>query len=195
MKCFFSISIFISLLSCQNSATESGNKELFRSDSILTTTSIDTLINENILEPINIKSIKTLDFLTTTSGVLPISETRNLCKPDTNGFFGFYSLINGKTHKYFGILKIFTSDLPKNWRDDSNNETFAAIELFGDDITLCEEIKVGMSEDRLKQFVGKSNYIKKGQLAYSNFGEYEGFFIIEDEKVKSLEVRFSCDVN
>jgi hypothetical protein len=152
-----------------------------------------TVVKPDIYETIDINEIKGLDFLTTTSGVIPLSETKFLCKPDAAGFFGFYSLINKHTNTLFGYLKVYVPESSKAWRFDSDNEYFSSIELVGSDIELLNKFKVGMSEYQLMESLGSSFDRKHEGVVYASFKKYVGSFCIDEARVKKVTVHRFCD--
>ncbi|PTB97261.1 hypothetical protein C9994_03535 [Marivirga lumbricoides] len=143
-------------------------------------------------QPLIINEIKSLDNILFTSGIVPHSDTNRFCKPDSSIFFGFYILINKELDEQIGTLYIHTTDSPENWRADSKNEKFESIRLFSDDIVIWDSLKVGLSENELKQFVAKQFHYKKGQTIYADFDEFEGFFTIRNDSVVSLEINTKC---
>ncbi|MBN2348530.1 MAG: hypothetical protein JXJ22_06830 [Bacteroidales bacterium] len=166
---------------------------MIHSDTKTNSDTLDTVTIKKLGIPINLIEIKKLDFLTVTSGVIPISKTDKLCRLDTTGFFGEYTLINKNTNKIFGNLKVFTTDKPENWRFDNNNEIFSVIELIGKDISLWGELTVGQTESDLKEFIGQNFHYKKGQTIYADFGDYDGTFWINNGVIEKLEIRKICN--
>ena len=102
---------------------------------------------DTLVDPININRLKALEFLTTTFGVIPYAESAKLCPVKSPEFFGFYHLINKQTSKQFGILKVYCTEKPENWQYDTKNETFVAIELYGNDIKAWDQEFIGMTKE------------------------------------------------
>ena len=192
MRHILNILILITSLSCQI-RTDKNDNNMIHSDAKTKSENLDSVTNIKLGVPINLKEIKTLDFLTVTSGVVPNSETNKLCKPDTIGFFGGYNLINKNTNELIGYLKVFTTDKPETWRFDNNNEIFSAIELTGQDVSVWDSIKIGLIENKLIEFIGQNFHYKKGQTIYADFGDYDGTFWIDKGKISKLEIRNICD--
>ena len=149
------------------------------------------VVEANLSEPIDIYELKTLSGLTTTSGIVTHSKTKNLCvQGDSLGFYGFYYLIDKSIGRPFGILKIHTTD--ENWRFDSKNEKFAEITLESNKVAVWDSIKVGLSEQKLKEFIGDRFHYKKGTMIYSELDSYEGVFTILNDTIRKLTIKNDC---
>jgi hypothetical protein len=192
MRYMLNILILISFLSCQNRTQTNDLINIDTSIIIEDSNSSNASSKAQLGLPVSLKDLKKLDCLTTTSGVIPKSETSKLCKPDTNGFFGEYVLINKNKNKIIGYLKVYTTDKPEMWRFDSENETFTAIELIGDEIRIWGKITVGTTEIDLEKFIGQNFHYKKGQTIYADFGDYNGTFCINNGKIEKLEIQIVC---
>ncbi len=159
---------------------------------IKTDSTVSTLVK--ITEPVNIKNIKKMINIATTSGVLPTSESANFCRPTGNGFFGHYQLITKNNSKYplIGQLIIFTTDKPQEWKFDNNNETFVEIKLVSSDIKVWESISIGSTEKEVLQFIGSNFHYKKENVLYCEIGIYSANFVIIKNKVTQLTVGKYC---
>lgn len=146
-------------------------------------------------EPISINVIKDLDFLATTSGVVPISENKKFCKPDKDGFFGFYHLLNKNSdYQMMGILTVFTTDEPKSWKFGSSNEELTQLELETSDIQIWNGIHVGMNKTELiMDFIGNKFHYQKDTLLYAEIGGYASSFIITSDTVSRINLTKTCE--
>ncbi|KAA1240784.1 hypothetical protein [Aquimarina sp. RZ0] len=144
-------------------------------------------------DPINLTEIKNLEFLTTTSGVVPHSELESLCKQNEEGFYGFYHLIN-KNKKYWmmGLLTVYVTDKPESWKFNSKNETLSMLELKTDDIKVWDSISIGISQSKLLDFIGTSFHYKKGSTLYAELGEYKSSFTMSKDTVSGIKIVKSC---
>ena len=143
--------------------------------SFRSTTNFRTFDKNQTSPPVDIKIIKHLPGVVTTSGVLPTKESDNLCKPNTKGFFGRYYLVHKQTgvkDPVFGQLIVYFAAKEDNWKYDNNNETFAQLTLTSSKIKLWDKIKIGTTEKDLLNFIGKNFHYKKGTLIYSEINEY-----------------------
>lgn len=144
------------------------------------------------LDEINVYSLKTLESLTTTSGMLPISEYKDYCLTDSNEFLGTYTLIDKNVNRPFGLMVVRCSDNPNNWKFSTKNEELVSLKLTSDYLSLWDRIAVGMSEEELQDFIGKRFHYKKGQMIYSDFDKYEGVFWLDNGIIKKLEINLIC---
>ena len=147
---------------------------------------------DTLADPINISRVKALDFLTTTAGVIPEAEAAKFCPVDTVGFLGFYHLINKQTLKQLGMLTVSCGDKPENWRYDTKNERFVAIELNGNAIKVWDRELIGMTKELLLKFIGPRFHYLKGQTMFVDFGDYEGVFWLKGKVVYKLEIKKNC---
>jgi hypothetical protein len=168
---------------------------------IITLTSFRSTTNFRTLDiiqtspPVDIKIIKHLPDIVTTSGVLPTKESENLCKPNTKGFFGRYYLVHKQTgvkDPVFGQLIIFVTGKADNWKYDNNNETFAQLILTSSQIKLWDKIKIGTTEKDLLNFIGKNFHYKKGTLIYSEINEYSLECTILADTINKMTVSKYC---
>ena len=143
--------------------------------------------------PVDIKMIKNLPFLTTTSGVVPVKETKKLCKPAMSGFFGHYQLINKNNKSFIGQLFVYTTDKPGNWRFDTNNEAFAEIQLVSNEIKVWDSLGVGTNKKDLLAFIGQNFQRQKGTVLQTDIGDYSAYFTILADTVSRLLIRKTCE--
>ncbi len=145
-------------------------------------------------DPININKLKQSSFLETTSGVLRKSESKIFCKPEIDGFFRFYYLIdktNG-VNSVFGKLKVFVPDAPNNWRADFEDEHFSEIELESGRIKLWEKIGVGSSLNELSEFIGENTQNIVDSVLTAEMGKYSLRALINKDTIKELSVGKYC---
>ncbi|WP_130287496.1 hypothetical protein [Aquimarina brevivitae] len=142
---------------------------------------------------INLTETKSLEFLTTTSGVVPHSDLESLCKQEKEGFYGFYHLIN-KDQKYrmIGMLTVYTTDKPESWKFNSKNESLSILELKTDDIKVWDSIAIGTEKSKLLDFIGTSFHYKKGSTLYAELGEYKSSFTISNDTISGIKIVKSC---
>lgn len=152
-------------------------------------------IDKEYSQPINISDIKKLDFLMTTSGVLPISKAKFLCNNEKDGFYGFYSLIHKDKKQLMGLLTVYTTDIAGNWGYDSTNETFSSIELTTSDIKVWDSINVGISKSELLNFIGTNIYAKEDETIHIDLGEYFSSFAISNDTISSIKIIKLCSSN
>ena len=163
--------------------------------SFRSTMSFRTLKIQTSPPPIDIKIIKYLPDIVTTSGVLPTKESENLCKPNAKGFFGRYYLVHKQANiknPIFGQLIVYVTGKADNWKYNNNNETFAQLTLTSSQIRLWDKIKIGTTEKELLRFIGKSFHYKKGTLIYSEINEYSLQCIISADTINKLTVSKYC---
>ena len=144
-------------------------------------------------EPINIGAIKQLGFITTTSGVVPIAEAESFCQQQNEGFYGFYHLINKTNNQMIGVLTIFTTDQPQDWKVTSKRESLFRIKLETNDIQVWDSISVGMNENNLSDFIGDHFHYKKGTTMYAELGDYKSNFTINSDTISRIEITRSCE--
>jgi len=181
--------ILISFISCNEDKVSTEIKNEIKT--------IDTIqkTKSKLSEPVDIVDLKSLEWLTTTSGVVPHSELKNLCvQNDSLGFYGFYFLIDKTVVRPIETLKIHTSQHNKKWNFDSKKEQFVEINLTSNKITIWDSIKVGLSEEKLKQFIGERFHYKKGTMIYSDLDSYEGIFIIANDTIIELTIKNKCGI-
>jgi hypothetical protein len=186
-KALFFILIIYTLISCNYKADKSEksiginmqDSSVYHSDSIF-------------VEPLSIDELKSLEFLITTSGVVPDSDAKRLCPKDSVGFFGFYTLINKNTREQIGTLNVHTTEKPENWKYDSRIEKFASITLLNNDVKIWDRAFIGMSKKQVLDFIGHRFHYTKGQTMYSNFGVYDGSFWFTKDTVNKIEIKKTC---
>jgi hypothetical protein len=179
--------ILVILFSCK-----SRTENLTGNDSKQFNTEITSTSDSVFVDPISIDEIKNLDFITTTSGVIPKSETEKLCSTDTNGFFGFYTLINRFTNKQIGELKVFTADEPTHWKKDTENEKFAAIKVLSNEIKVWNLTLIGLTKSELNQITKDRFHYLKGQTMYVDFNGFDGTFNFRSDTVNTFEIKRTC---
>jgi len=177
----------IILFSCK-SRTENVTED----DSKQSNTKIINASDSVLVDPISIDEIKNLDFIITTSGVLPISETEKLCPKDTNGFFGFYTLINRNTNEQIGELQVFTTDEPTEWKKDTNNEKFAAIKVFSNEIKVWNLNMIGATKSEVDKIAKDKFHYLKGQTMYVDFNGFDGTFNFRNDTVNTFKIKRTC---
>jgi hypothetical protein len=178
---------FYTLITCNHKTdnSEKSNVIINQDSSVYQSDSI-------FVEPVSIDELKSLEFLITTSGVVPNSETKRLCPKDSIGFFGFYTLINKNTQEYIGTLNVHTTEKPENWKYDSRIEKFASITLLNNDVKIWGKAFIGMSTKQVLDFVGDRFHYTKGQTMYSDFGGYDGSFWFARDTVNKIEIKKTC---
>ncbi len=192
------IALIFTLLSCKK-RIENGRTVIKKKTEIVDENSIPEIdskkLNKKFPEPLNLKNIKNLEFLTTTSGVVAHSQVESLCKQDEEGFYGFYYLINKeKKHRKIGLLTVYTTDKPENWKFNSENESLSIIELQTDDLKVWDSIAVGISQSKLLNFIGKNFHYKKGSTLYTEIGEYKSSFTISKDTISEILIVKSCNI-
>ncbi len=190
MKRILSILVVTFLFSCNNNETqkqkqlETWNERVEDYDSLLDQ-------KANLSDPIDIYKLKNLNGLNITSGVVTHSETKDLCvQGESLGFYGFYFLVDETIGKPFGVLRIHNSD--EDWSFDSKNEKFAEIILESNRVSVWDSIHVGLSEKKLKDFIGDRFHYKKGTMIYSELDSYEGIFTILNDTINKLTIKNNC---
>lgn len=184
------------LISCkkgtEKEATKVENKIEIADEGSVQENNFERVMSE-FSDPINLTEIKNLEFLTTTSGVVPHSELESLCKQEKEGFYGFYHLIN-KDQKYrmIGLLTVYTTDQPENWKLNSKNESLSILELKTNDIKVWDSISIGTDQSKLLDFIGNSFHYKKGSTLYAELGEYKSSFIISKDTISGIRIVKSC---
>lgn len=181
----------ISCINAEKNENKILNNDIFIADSL-------NVKSENILKknkefnyPVDLKKLLSEDFLETTSGVIPKSETKNFYKPFETGFFGSYTLLNTNDtteKRYIGNLIVFTTEQAENWRQDSENQFFVEIELEQPIIFVWDSISVGISENKLLDFIGDNFHYKKGTLIYSELGDYTCNFYIVADTIRQIKI-------
>lgn len=145
--------------------------------------------------PVDIKIIKNLPNILTTSGVLQTNETENLCRQSSTGFFGRYFLVRKQTgvkDPIFGQLIVYVTGKADNWKYDNNNETFAQLTLTSGQIKLWDKIKIGTSQKELLNFIGKNFHYKKGTIIYSEINEYTLECTVLADTINKLTIAKYC---
>jgi hypothetical protein len=150
--------------------------------------------NKTFGEPIDIKELKGLTFLTVTSGVLPHSESKTFCKPSDHKFFGHYQLIDKSDDKFgfIGQLVVSVPNKAESWTYENDYETFVEIKLESRKIIAWKEIGVGTKETHLKSFIGDNFYYKKGTTIYAELGDYTLNATIFGDTINKLTVGRYC---
>jgi len=165
---------------------------------ILTLTSFQSTTNSlsyNSKPPVEIKVIKNLPNIITTSGVLPTKESEKLCKQDTIGFFGRYTLVHRhrtNSEPIFGHLIVYVKGKAAGWKYNNNNETFAQLTLTSSKIKLWNKIHIGTSEKELINFIDKNFHYKKGIFIFSEIGEYSLECRIIADTINKITVSKYC---
>ena len=196
MRIILTIGLLIIIVSCTNRSMPDTIPLTEMEQTIDTATyQSDTLwpLQTQIDPPIDITELKKLPFLTTTSGVLPISESENLCKPEVDGFFGHYYLINEDNNwVHIGELYVYAEGEPENWQYDTAIETFAKIKLLQSDIKVWDIIGVGTHEKDVIAFIGQNFHYKKGTILHADINEYSADFTILADTINRLTIRRNC---
>lgn len=149
---------------------------------------------EEFKAPIDMNLLKNLPDITTTSGVLPNSESTELCRPSDFGFFGHYQLLeNGKYgNDFIGQLNVFVTDNAENWKFNNTNEIFSEIRLESNKIKVWGKIGVGTSQSDLREFISDNFSYKKGTIIYAELGEYTLNATILGDSINKLTVGKYC---
>jgi hypothetical protein len=144
--------------------------------------------------PIDINELKRQAWLETTSGVLGKQGAAGLCPKDPNTFFGFYFLIDrSQAVGPIGRLTISKPHAPKLWRDDDQDENFVQLELSSGRIKMWDMVAVGDHEDDLMAFLGDNFSHRKGSYIVAQVGNYYGEFNMQNDAIRELKVRKTCD--
>ena len=154
-----------------------------------------TFFNSISSPPIDIKLIKHLPNVVTTSGVLPTKESINLCRPNSKGFFGHYFLVHqqsGAKDPIFGELIVYVTGTADKWKYDNNDETFAKLTLTSSRVKLWDKINIGTSEKDLLNFIGKNFHYKKGTIIFAEINEYSLQCTVLADTINKLTVGKFC---
>lgn len=114
--------------------------------------------------PIDMNSVKKKYTEFSTSGILPISESRHLYKPKDKGYFGRYNLIEPQSQQIVGNLIIFNDD--KEWQYDNQTDIFIEIKATDKGILVFDDIEVGSELSLLQSKLGKPHNSIDNTLIY-----------------------------
>jgi len=143
--------------------------------------------------PINIKELKNRFHEATTSGIVPHSEIKNYCIPDTTGFLGLYNLSTIDTgFSLIGTLTVFVTGKPEEWHYDNNSEEFAGIMIWSNKIKIWNEITVGSTKNDILGFIGNTFHYTKGQTLFCELGDYHANFTIIEDTVARISINKNC---
>lgn len=147
----------------------------------------------NFQEPFDIQHIKTRANKSSTSGVVPHSQSKSFCKQLGTGFYGFYYLLMNDSHNGpVGLMTVYTNDHPNRWRYDTVNELLYSLELETKDITLWDSISIGMNKNDLLEFInGNTIDYNKNQIV-TTLGDFNSTFQISNDTVYHIKIERNC---
>jgi len=190
------LSLLFLAFGCGNNVHERVDIKRINSDNLIESNferlelnQIDTII---FPPPININEIKHRSNLGSTSGVMPLKETQDLCREDSTGFFGEYYLFSNDAP--FGKLVVFVEDSDEGWNFETADETFVAIILTTNEVMVWDSIGVGTPLKDLKAFLSNDINYQKGTIVFAELGEYSASFTVKGDTISRVEVWRYCKV-
>ncbi|MEZ4799739.1 MAG: hypothetical protein R2809_08200 [Flavobacteriales bacterium] len=146
-------------------------------------------------EPIDFFQLKKLPFISTTSGVLSQTESKDFCTPTDHQFFGQYFLLDraDEQSEILGKLIVSVPKRVKIWTYENDYESFVQLELESNKVSLWNKIRVGISDTELMNFIEPYFSYKAGAYVYSWLGGYALAAEMEGTAVKKLIVTKICN--
>lgn len=146
-------------------------------------------------EPIDIFQLKKLDFISTTSGVLSHTDSKDFCAPTDHQFFGQYFLLDraDEQSEILGKLIVSVPKRVKVWTYENDYESLVQLELESNKVSLWNKIRVGTSDSELMNFIEPYFSYKKGVFIYAWLGGYALAAEMEGTAVKKLIVTKICN--
>jgi hypothetical protein len=191
---YFGIVLIIGVMTCQNrtnledSTTESTSNGFNNADDLGKNTDLSS--EDYLTAPIDIIAIKNRFSKYSTSGVLPLNERKRYPTSNSNGFLGFYELLENEQSeiKYIGHLIVHVNGTPEKWRYDNTDETFVSIRLYSGNILIWNRLGIGSSESDVLKFINGNFHYEKGSTLYCEIGDFSIEFTITEGTVTELEV-------
>ncbi len=150
-------------------------------------------LNTKPNQKINFKKLKSLYSKYSTSGVLPLRLQKQLCMPDSVGFFGFYNLIDSLTMKIIGEAIVFNPGHPNNWRYDNDEDILISLDYNEGEFLFFDHIQIGMRKSDLIKKLEAYSVIRTGRVIRTKIEDYHLEFYFNKETLSKIRVNFICE--
>lgn len=141
---------------------------------------------------INVSMIKSRYQNYSTSGVISKFTSKDLCRPDSVGFFGSYCLIDSISMRAVGDMVVFNSGKAKSWRYDNQDDIFISLRNYQGDLTFFNGVGVGLPQDSLIKKINSYFHYKKGTTIHADIDKYYLDCQIKNGVINSITIRYVC---
>jgi hypothetical protein len=194
-RVLFAILSVLLLFGCNNH--ENDNKiEIAQNDLSSDTVEIQNKTFE-LEPPLDITSLSEVEQLDWNSGVA--NSKNEYCYNSSDGHYGFYSLIDKRKLKTNNIDEILVGRIlihrkksKSVWTEKDTTQKIQRIELRSDILTLWQELKVGLSNEDLLNFIGDNFHYQKGTVLYAELPGYNCNFTILSDTIAEIIIDKKC---
>jgi hypothetical protein len=128
---------------------------------------IDSLSSQ--FNSVDINALKKQHGRGSTSTLLQNSECTHLFKPNSSGFYGMHFFVNPTPNKDLPYLaKAIVFAMTKPWKYADESETLIEITTYGNEISLSDKVKIGMSNEEIVKMLGTPSSSYQDFLFYTD---------------------------
>jgi hypothetical protein len=140
---------------------------------------------------LNLTTIKKKYQEFSTSGILSKKEQKDLYKPDSIGFYGFYNLVDSLSMDLCGFLVVYNKGIPKNWKYDNTDDIFILLDYQKGDMTFFNGIKIGQQELVLQEKLKDCFHYKKGTMIHADIDNYSTDLYLDNDTISRIRIEYN----
>lgn len=147
-------------------------------------------LNEALKHDIDVFAIKKRYRTNTTSTVLSKIASMDYHKPDPDGFFGSYTLIDSALKRPVGELVVFNKGVPQKWQYDNREDIFVALDDYQGDMHFLVDIGIGQPKALLHEKLHDYFHYQKGSTIHADIGNYSLNCQLQNDSIASISIRY-----